>query len=292
MIFFWVSLAGVLGYYLSLIAMQYQGAVASPSSTVTLNTQNNAALPRVVVCNWNQNGNIESPIPTSPCPECNLTLVSCITVNDSADCSGSWRYSPYQTFAGLFYCFTFNDDPTNIIYSTSTGYGGGYATVWKLDKLNSTDPPSTRAGLQVSYLLNDGNPISDLTIYNEIRFIGLRQDSFFSLQIMTTINDELDPSDPNFNSTVYSTTQPAVTLLSKSSDPTFDYAGVSFAFQTLNVQETDFGVSYTLTNMFGDFANMIGITHGLDAIKLFSGIPLLIIGIKYRTINNIAEHFN
>jgi len=292
MLIIWLGLLGILFWYTQQIIVQYIQAVESPSSTVTITEVPNAPLPRVIVCNWNQNGSPQDPMPTGACPECELTLISCTNINTSANCSDLWFHSPYQTEAGYFDCYTFNSDPNNNIISATTGYSGGYATVWKVLKPNATDPPTSRAGVQASFLLNDGSIVNETTIYNEYRFVAIGQDNFFALQVLSTINTQLPTTDPNYNTTVYSTIEPAVTLLTDPANPAYAYMGVSFAFQTLSTQITTFSIGYTLTNMFGDFANMIGTTHGLDAIKTCAGLPVIFLGIKFRTINEMADHFN
>jgi len=292
--FVWVACGAVFLWYLSLIVQQHLDSVATPSSTILITDDKSLPLPRVIICNWNQNGIPGDPIPTGPCPECNLTLISCSNLNTSADCSSLFKYTPIQTFAGLFYCYTFNDDPNNIIYSATTGYSGSYATIWQIQTFNATDPPASRAGLQSSYINNDGIPVDPLVIYDEYRFSQPGQDNFFSLQLVTTIHNELSASDPNFNITRFDTVNSAVSLITipQLAQENLAYVGVSFAFQSLSSQQVIFDTAYTTNNLFGDFAGMVGTLMGLDAIKVSAAMPLIFLAMKYRVIKPLADHFN
>jgi len=292
--FIWVACGAVFLWYLSLIVDQHLSSVATPSSTILITDAKSLPLPRVIICNWNQNGAPGAPIPTGPCPECNITLVSCQNLNTSEDCTALFRYSPIQTFAGLFSCYTFNDDPNNLLYSATTGYSGSFATIWQIQTFNATDPPTSRAGLQSSYINNDGVPVDPLVIYDEYRFSQPSQDNFFSLQLVTTIHNELSASDPNFNVTRYDTVNSAVSLLVEPqlASEGIAYVGISFAFQSLSSQQVIFDTAYTINNLFGDFAGMVGTLMGLDAIKVSAAMPLIFLAMKYRVIKPLADHFN
>jgi len=275
------------------IVQQFLASLAAPSSTVLYSASAPLPLPRVVVCNWNQNGAVGAPIPTGPCEECLVQLKYCKNVNTSADCTSQWRHEPQQTFAGLFDCWVFNDDINNVLFSQTTGYGGGISTVWevkKLDPLNVTDGGS-RTGLQASFFLNDGSDISELAIYNEVNFAPDALDSFYALRLFSTIHTEKDPSDPAYNVTTYATIVSSVNLLT-TVNSSFADIGVSFSYQTLSTQEILFSISYTINNLFGDFAGMIGTLMGLDVIKLSSSIPLCWLVYKLKSVNPLEDHFN
>ena len=49
------------------------------------------------------------------------------------------------------------------------------------------------------------------------------------------------------------------------------YISVSWAFDTLNLQQITYASQYTLENFFGDFAGMIGTLMGLDMVKVAAG---------------------
>jgi len=299
--FIWLGTGAVFLWFFAQIIEQHISAVQQPSSTVLIDTASSLPLPKVAICNWNQNGSPVQPIPPEvACDTCNLTLISCsyfgvLSTDPSFDCSSLWRYRIIQTIAGQFSCYIFNADPNNPIYSNTTGYSGSYATVWQVDLLNATDPPINRGGLQASFVPNDNKDIDPMQIYNEYRFAQIGQDAFFALQLVITTHQEItNTSDPNFNVTRFDTVSSAVTLLT---DPaaaaeSIGFVGVSFAFQTLNSQSVLFNIGYTLNNLFGDFAGMIGTLMGLDAIKVSSALPLMFLAAKNRVIGPLRDHFN
>jgi len=295
MLVVWVGATILMGVYFSEIIYQYIASVNTPSSTVLYQSADRLPLPTVVVCNWNQNGNLQNPVPppNQTCPECELFLDSCQNLNTSADCTSEWAGLTVQTDAGLFYCWQFNNDPVTVTWSNTTGYSGSYATVWRINLFPATDPPQNRAGLQVSFFPNDdGTSTVDPTlIYNEVRFAQPDFDSFYALTYVTTIHNELSTDDPNFNTSRFDYVVSSVALLQPNDNATA-YVGVSFSFQTLSQEIISFDIAYTLNNLFGDFASMIGTLMGLDTIKVSSGIPLAWLAVKLRSLSPIEDHFN
>jgi len=232
------------------------------------------------------------PNPTDSCPECELTIVDCLNLNTSEDCSTDWTPATIPTLGGTFFCYTYNTDPKNPIYSKTTGYSGSLSTMWKVLKFNATDPPNqNRAGLQVTFIPNDGTPIDPTQIYTEVRFAAMDLDSFYALTEVSTVHTEKKTSDPNYNITRYDAVSSSVTLLSLD-NATYGYAAISFSFQTLSMEVVQYSISYQLINLFGDFAGMIGTLMGLDSIKVTSAIPMVYLAIKLRNLNPLEDHFN
>jgi len=289
----WILATSVFLAFLSDITRQYETSAAVPSSTINVISQPRLILPEVIICNWNEDGSMEDPTPTHNCSECELTLVSCTNLNNEQDCMSFWNHTPIQTFAGLFDCYTFNSDRSNPILSASTGYGGGYSTVWRMNLLQRTDPPQSRAGVQVSYLnLFDDNIDIQQTIWDEIRFVQLNVDVFHALTLYETVHKEKNiGNDFTRNSTRYDSTSQGVSLLAISNQ-THGYLGVSFAFQTLNKQVTSFYTAYTVSNYFADFSSMLGTLMGLDLIKSAASLPKFVIAWRYKHFGVVQRHFN
>lgn len=70
------------------------------------------------------------------------------------------------------------------------------------------------------------------------------------------------------------------------------YFGLSFAYQTLSKQTIQFSIGYTIDNLFGDFAGMIGTLMGLDTIKVAAGLPLFYLAAKMKSMKILEDHFN
>jgi len=273
------------------IIKQLVGSLARPGSTVLYNVEPSLPYPRAVVCNWNQNGNTTNPYPVGPCSTCEIEMISCVNLNTSANCTDMWIHTPIQTAGGLFDCWVYNGDFNNQLSSNTTAYGGGIETLWLVEKLPPTDPPQNRAGSQISFFNNDGTEIDPAAVYGEVNFCPTDYDSFYALQLVNTIHNELPSSNPNFNTTRYSTAVSTVSLLYTPND-TQSYIGITFSYQTLSEQVIFFDYAYNVNNMFGDFAGMIGTLMGLDVIKVAGSIPMFYLAWKNRNMVAIEDHFN
>jgi len=246
----------------------------------------------VVVCNWNQDGSVSNTTPAHNCQECLIALIACTNLNTSEDCTGLWQHTPIETKGGLFDCWTYNGDFDHPIHSNTTGYSGSIASVWGMYLLEQTDPPSNRAGAQVSFMNLDGTATSADSIYDEYRFAPVGFDTFFAVQYVNTLHQEshLQPGLVR-NSSRFDTVNANVNLLALP-NATFGYVGISFAFQTLSKEVDQFFTGYTIASFFGDFAGMVGTLMGLDLIKVSSSLPLWWVSMKIKSINPIEDHFN
>jgi len=287
----WIISGALMLYYTSRIIQQRIDAVDAPASTVLYDTATRLPMPRAIICNWNQNGSPSNPAPTTPCEECELNLVSCLNLNTSSDCSSDWTRTYVYTSVGIFSCYIYNQDPDNVTYTLTTAYGGAIQTLFQVKKFPAEDPPVSRCGAQISFLLNDGTKIPEDLLWQETNFAPLSVDSFFTLQLVSTVHLEKPKSDPDYNTTRFVTTVSTVDLMGTQND-TYAYVGISFAYQTLSKQTIQFSVSYTIDNLFGDFAGMLGTLMGLDTIKVASALPLFYLAVKMRSIKILEDHFN
>lgn len=288
----WVLSSGVMAVFIYNITTQYLSGLSTPSSSISIFPATELAVPKVVVCNWNQDGSPSDPTPTHNCSECILTIVSCTDQHSQDDCVSSWVKTPIQTEGGLFDCLTYNGDPNNALWSNFTGYSGSISAVFEVVLYQSAAPPVASAGVQVSFIILDDTPTSPDVIYNEVQYGSIGADSFFAITYINTIHDESNrDSNTPYNSSRYDAVSSSVSLNTPYND-TVGYAAVSFSFQTLSQEQANFFTSYTLVNFWGDFAGMIGTLMGLDLIKFASGIPKMYLAVKLRSINPIEDHFN
>jgi len=275
--------------FLVQIIQQLIGSLAQPGNTISILPQNNLPYPHVTVCNWNQ-----LVPPATACPECELHLISCTyfgAINpNQTDCGNLWTPRLWNTQAGLFYCWEFNDDANNILFSSTTGYAGSMAILFGLIPLPLADPPMSRAAVQATFDLQGATTAQ--AIYNEISFAPAGFDSFFGLQLIETIHSEYtDMNRADYNTSRYETAAATVKLLYPANS-TMVYAGVSFSFKTLSKQDITFTYTYTLLNFWGDFAGMIGTLMGLDVIKVSMGIPTAIFSFKAKSPLPLEDLFN
>jgi len=289
MLIWWIPAIAITIWYIVQQTQQYQDSVANPTSSIIIETLPRLPLPQVTVCNWNQNSN-----ENQPCPECELTLQSC-SYNITNDCYLNWAARQFVTYAGTFNCYDFNPFEFEPMYSETTGYSGSYAAVFSVTLYPRTGPPDfNRSGVQVSFYAP--GEITPELIYSEVRFAPIGYDSFYALQLITTIHTELPFFDPNYNTTAFDTPVTTVNLLStgkkKKGNETIGYVGVTFAFQSLSQQTITFGVQYTLSSLFGDLASIIGTIMGIDVIKLSVCFCLLFISYKHKTFDFLADLCN
>jgi len=282
----WLGAGAVMILFLYGIVNQLISSYASPGNTISIQQVAVLPLPSVTVCNWNQ-----LVPPLESCLECELSLVSCQNFGNPnmSDCSSLWSVRNWNTADGFFYCYEFNNDPNNVIFSQSVGYSGSMATVWAVKLLPATDPPTNRAAVQATFDIQNSTTAD--VIYGEISFAPVGFDTFFGLTLVNTVHDELDPSNANYNVSYYQKTASSVALLTPPND-TYAFVGVSFSYQSLSVQYITYDYTYTLLNFFGDFAGMIGTLMGLDVIKVSAGIPVTIVAIRERSLVPLEEHFN
>jgi len=291
--FIWLFVTAIMILFTVQITEQFYSAQSNPSSSIILDSPTELPMPTVVVCNWNQDGAVGAPQPSHNCSECLLTLEYCYNWNTSSDCTGDWSHTPIQTNAGLFDCFTYNADAENPQITNNTGYSGSISAVFSIIEFPAAI--TQRAGCQATYKFLDPNDtVTPTEIYNEVNFAPVGFDTFYALRLILTEHLELQPTDPNYNKSRFSSTSSLTSILvppMNATDKT-GYVGVSFSYQTLSKEEDTFQTGYSLNNLFGDFAGMIGTLMGLDSIKVASGLPIIWLSIRMRNVNPLEDHFN
>jgi len=275
----WIAMGSLMIYYFYLIISQYLGSKSQPTSTVTYSTNITLLFPAVTICNWNQviNNTYEDYE--------NLTMLDCFNWQNNETCVPLFTYEVIPTSFGNFNCYVFNNDTNHVYNSSQTGFGGSFSALFLV-----TQPPSNylfRTGLQVTF----DAPGTVPDVYNEIRFAPPGYDSFYGIQVVsTTYENESNPNNqgPFFS---YNTLYSATTLPFGVANKTDALVSISFAFQTLNLQDIDYASTYKITNLFGDFSGMIGVLMGIDVIKLSASIPVMILACRKRKLKYVTEHF-
>jgi len=267
-------------YYFYLIISQYISSSQQPTSTVTYSTNATLLFPSVTICNWNQvliNESFEDFE--------NLTMIDCFNWQENDTCVDQFKYQIITTSFGNFNCYVFNNDTEHIYNSSQTGFGGSFSALFLISQ-----PPGNylfRTGLQATF----DSPGTIPDVYNEIRFAPPGYDSFYGIQVVaTTFENETEVAlqGPFYTfNTLYSTT----TLPFGVTNTSEVLVSVSFAFQTLNLQDIDYSSTYKITNLSGDFSGMIGVLMGIDVIKLSASIPVMILACRKRKLKYVTEHF-
>jgi hypothetical protein len=65
----------------------------------------------------------------------------------------------------------------------------------------------------VTFIRNEDKPLDPEIIYNEVNFVPAGLDSFFALQYVTTIHNELSESDPLHSVSRYDVGTSAINLI-------------------------------------------------------------------------------
>jgi len=202
----------------------------------------------------------------------------------------AWKFINIVTDQGTFNCYYFNNDTNNVQTSSNIGFSGSFSLLFEVE--NPPDDYSFRTGLQATFVRTGAWP----DIYNEIRFASPGEDTFFGIQaVETTFQNESDPAlqGPFVTyDTSYALTRLPVGLLSNRTGNNSALISVSFAFQTLNLQKIVYSSTYSVANLLGDFAGVVGTVLGLDLMKLLAGIPVAILAARKRDIGKIVDHFS
>jgi len=280
----WIACLGVFLFWLIPSVALYKDGLANPSSTVYTVAVDDVEVPRVLVCNWNQD-----TTPDLSCSYCSISILSCHNSIDGTDCVNEWIHTPKPTEQGLFDCYTYNDQPDDRTIARSIGYNGSIQTLWSVPP-----PPITagREGAQVSFLNNDGSEISEQMIFSETRFAPFRWDTFYSIRSVEVYRHEEGKRESREYS--YETNDSPVNLVVNTSNPlarSTHYIGISFGLQSLNKKVIEYSTSFTLENFFGDFAGILGALMGVSVIKLFSSFPKFWYSIKWRTLVPTEDHW-
>jgi len=279
----WLAVTGVMIYFITQIASQYHDAKKSPGTIITYTNISPFNMPQVTICNWNQlpPPNATTGDPPPPCDYCNLTAIQCWDIFSGGDCNIEYVQIADKRF-GTFNCYIFNGNASNPVQGQEVGYGGSYSALFMVE--NPPEDDTLRIGLQVSLTPVGIQP----DVFGEDKFAPPGLDSYYAVQsIYTVFNNDTPPTSSLRYDATYSTT-----AITRKNNDTNSFVSVSWAFQTLSVQQISYTPQYTLNNFFGDFAGMIGTLMGLDVIKVASGFYVAIIAWKQRNIFPLQDHFN
>jgi len=280
----WFTVGVVMAYYSYLILEQFITAIHVPGNTLTFVQNSSLYWPTVTICNWNQN--VNGAIDLAP-DYTNLTLQQCYNWaannGSGAPCDANlFTYQAINTAFGIFNCYVFNNDSSNVLNSSTTGFAGSLSVLFTI-----TSPPTNyyyRIGLQVT-LDYIGIPPD---LYNEIRFAPPAYDAFYGIQaIETTFSN--NNTGPFYS---YSTSYSSTLLPSTPPNSSTEYVSVSFSFQTLNMEVIQYATQYTVINLLGDFSGMIGVLMGMDMIKLSASLPVCFAVCGEGEFSEVTEHFS
>jgi len=278
----WFLAIGTFGYYLYVILLELLASEKTPSTNVSYALESKKPFPAVTVCNWNTEGNSLGEF-LAPCEFCTLQYISC-NRNGYEACNLEPTQIQFNTSqAGTFYCYQFNNDPSNPTFAFSTGYGGSYSLKFEVN-VPPGDVPLARIGLQATFHQNGTVP----DVYDEINYALPDTDTLFAIR-------ELENYYLNGTNTVnYEVTSSSVKLTSFDNSPNSSIATVfvSFAYQTLNTEVVTEISTYTLTSFLGDVAGMAGLLMGLDVLKLTRGVLAISKAVTRKSIHPIVDVFN
>eukprot|EP01113_Clastostelium_recurvatum_P047815 TRINITY_DN858_c0_g1_i2.p1 TRINITY_DN858_c0_g1~~TRINITY_DN858_c0_g1_i2.p1 ORF type:complete len:170 (+),score=30.75 TRINITY_DN858_c0_g1_i2:68-511(+) len=131
-------------YFLYQIATQYFANQRNPSTVITFETQTQLELPKITICNWNQQRSR-----LDRCDYCDLTLLSCHDVFSDKRCTMvKKQIASIDTKRGVFNCYQFNVDNDDPIISTNIGYIGSFTALFRV-----ANPPLDVVGRQSSIII-------------------------------------------------------------------------------------------------------------------------------------------
>jgi len=236
----WCGVFGIMIWFIVGIAQQYTQSRSSPTTVITFNTQQQAQLPKVTICNWNQ---IVEPY--VPCDFCDLELILCQDIAGNGACEMTkMQIAAANVSDGIFNCYQFNGDVNNPLYSSDVGYYGSFSALFVV--LNPPEDDTLRVGLQVSLTPTNVDP----NVFNEDRFAPPGFDSYYAIQsIYTVFQNETFPNGSYPSNLQYDSSYSTTGLTRKNND-THSFISVSWAYQTLNEEQISYIPQYTLNNFF------------------------------------------
>jgi len=183
-----------------------------------------------------------------------------------------WRRKNVPTDAGVFVCWEFNWDQENVEYIESTGFAGSLTTIWRYKQPDIADPPTSNYGLQVSF--TQQGFLTPNVVFNEVQFIPASSHVFYALLLSNTIRNDLKEDNPIYNTSLYTGYNYQFSIASPAISNGSVYSGLSFGYQDLGKQVITYTPSYSIDNLFGDFAGMLALLTGLNLIKVAASVAI------------------
>jgi hypothetical protein len=95
------------------------------------------------------------------------------------DCDAStYEYKEIYSTGGLYRCYIFNYNKTNIVERNTTGYSGSVSFLFSINPVNTTLAPDGLFGLQISFTV----PGQQADVFNETNYIATGFDTFYTIQ--------------------------------------------------------------------------------------------------------------
>ncbi|PRP82860.1 hypothetical protein PROFUN_04723 [Planoprotostelium fungivorum] len=291
----WLTAFALMSWYTSSLAGQLFDSRAKPGTVITYENSKSLPYPGVAVCSYTVYS--ERPEQLS---DANRTFI--LEVIDTA-IGGEWTpiFIWANESATSNECYIWNFGPENkTIWSTHTGIYGAITVDFSF-----YERPGVM-GVTIGFYDSTTDPLTlGDEIYNSITIVGVQQQNFFQIQYVNEVHSEenfsgkrcsVDDSCQTIpqNSTYFDwkyTSAPLDTFVDNPAGSKYN-GSILFSYQKLSKQTIEYQTQYKLQNFFGDFAGMLGTLMGIDGVKIFSGLIVLILGAKFRTLSPIEDHWN
>jgi hypothetical protein len=222
----------------------------------------------VTICNWNANvGNCSfvSVIHIYLTCKCELQLEYCasnqIDGSQRACTPDHLRYIEIGGSDGVYRCYQFNYNKSDIIQSITTGYAGSLSMLFSVNKVDPIKNANLVNGLQVSFTL----PTEVPDVFNETNYAALSVDTFFTLQ---KVNSTFVDGNPDISR--WDAESSSVSLNAQISPSGRYYVAISVGYNILSTKVIAQQYSQDAFGVFADICGMLGLLSGVQILKILN----------------------
>ncbi|EFC39296.1 predicted protein [Naegleria gruberi] len=182
-----------------------------------------------------------------------------------------------------FNCYVINNSTTDPFSTHKTGYMGSiqlYFTITRPDE----DVTGARIGLQISF----HEPGTDPDLLAETNYAMPDMDNVFMLTKVYTKRLKPSIENPKLEETRWDSKYTNIEIVGNDDDGVY----ITIAYSSLvqnNIVEI---ITGTIEGLLGDIAGILGLTMGIDLLKVLRGFLDIPYSIKDRTLKNIYDTFN
>ncbi|EFC47565.1 predicted protein [Naegleria gruberi] len=276
----WIVMIGVSLWYSINSIVNFVDAINNPTTSLSYVEEVPLPFPAISICNWNAL--------TNNCSYCGLRLEKVFRADIQKDIPEYLQQAEYKEIRqddSLFRCYVFNNRSINVVTANYTGYTGSLSFFVRVPRPTGSDVSDySRVGLQVSFHSNGTMP----DLVGETNFAVPRRDNYFMLTKIITSRLKTTPINPQLVDVRWEPVTSDVELIG--ADETL--VVISVAYATLNVNYITEVVTSSIESLFGEIAGFLGLTMGLDMLKILRGILDVPYSIKDRTLMNLWNTFN
>ncbi|EFC47329.1 predicted protein [Naegleria gruberi] len=266
----WLIFLGFSGWYIYDVSDTYEKSKNQPTTTISYVTQDKMEFPGMTICNYN------AKPPSEACDYCDITFTGAYSYSSSGVKSSTTITNQKKEIvtSGLkFNCYFLNNEIKSIKTTSTAGFGGSISLNFKMKA-----PTAGKYGAQISF----HEIAAEADIFAETQFASPYKDNMYTLNKVT--KNFLDGN----STTLWEPTLSQIKISNASSADII----ISVSYGTLDVQVIDEVLSTDIPGLLGSIAGIIGLTMGLDIMKMLRGLLEVPYAVHQKSIRGIWKIFN